>query len=49
MQNVLYRLSDTPGEIKWTGRKKGADNAAVFAELGLTDDQIAGLVEHGIV
>ena len=49
MQNVLYRLSETPGGIKWTGRKKGADNAAVFADLGLTDEQVAGLAEHGIV
>jgi crotonobetainyl-CoA:carnitine CoA-transferase CaiB-like acyl-CoA transferase len=49
MQNVLYRMSETPGEIKWTGRKKGADNDAVFSELGLTDEQVAGLREHGIV
>ena len=49
MQNVLYRLSDTPGGIKWTGRKKGADNDEVFAELGLTDEQVAGLREAGIV
>ena len=26
MQNVLFRMSDTPGEIRWTGRQ-GADNA----------------------
>lgn len=49
MQNVLYRLSDTPGAIKWTGRRKGADNAEVFAELGLTQDQIDGLHDAGIV
>jgi crotonobetainyl-CoA:carnitine CoA-transferase CaiB-like acyl-CoA transferase len=49
MQNVLYRMSETPGAIKWTGRKKGADNDTVFAELGLTDEQIAGLRDAGIV
>lgn len=49
MQNVLYRLSDTPGAIKWTGRRKGADNAEVFAELGLTQEQIDGLHDAGIV
>jgi crotonobetainyl-CoA:carnitine CoA-transferase CaiB-like acyl-CoA transferase len=49
MQNVLYRLSDTPGSIKWTGRRKGADNAEVFAELGLTQEQIDGLHDAGIV
>ena len=25
MQNVLFRLSDTPGAIRWTGRPHGAD------------------------
>jgi crotonobetainyl-CoA:carnitine CoA-transferase CaiB-like acyl-CoA transferase len=49
MQNVLYRMSETPGEIRWTGRAKGADNADVFAELGLTDEQVAGLRDHGII
>ena len=49
MQNVLYRLSETPGGINWTGRKMGADTNEVFAELGLTEEQIAGLRDAGIV
>ena len=49
MQNVLYRLSETPGGINWTGRKMGADTNEVFAELGLSEEQIAGLREAGIV
>ncbi len=49
MQNVWYRLSETPGGINWTGRKMGADTNEVFAELGLTEEQIAGLREAGIV
>ena len=49
IQNVLYRLSETPGGINWTGRKMGADTNEVFAELGLTEEQIAGLREAGIV
>ena len=49
MQNVLYRLSQTPGGINWTGRKMGADTDEVFAELGLTEEQIAGLREAGII
>ena len=32
MQNVLFRLSDTPGAIRWTGRPHGADTDAVLAE-----------------
>ena len=49
MQNVLYRLSQTPGGINWTGRKMGADTNEVFAELGLTEEQIAGLRDAGII
>jgi len=49
MQNVLYRLSQTPGGINWTGRKMGADTDEVFTELGLTEEQIAGLREAGII
>lgn len=25
-QNVIARLSATPGQVRWTGRKEGADN-----------------------
>jgi crotonobetainyl-CoA:carnitine CoA-transferase CaiB-like acyl-CoA transferase len=50
MQNVLYRLSDTPGRIRWTGRPHGADTREVLSELlGLSDDEIAGLAADGIV
>jgi crotonobetainyl-CoA:carnitine CoA-transferase CaiB-like acyl-CoA transferase len=49
MQNVLYRLSETPGAIKWTGRKKGQDSDDVLTELGLSDEQVAQLRTDGIV
>jgi crotonobetainyl-CoA:carnitine CoA-transferase CaiB-like acyl-CoA transferase len=50
MQNVLYRLSDTPGSIEWTGRPKGHDNADVLGGLlGLSESEIAELTERGIV
>jgi crotonobetainyl-CoA:carnitine CoA-transferase CaiB-like acyl-CoA transferase len=50
MQNVLYRLSDTPGRIRWTGRPHGADTREVLAELlGLTDDDLDGLAADGTV
>ena len=50
MQNVLYRLSDTPGRIRWTGRPHGADTREVLTELlGLSDDELAGLMASGIV
>jgi hypothetical protein len=50
MQNVLYRLSDTPGQIKWTGRLKGADSRAILrGELKLTDVEIDRLIELGVI
>jgi crotonobetainyl-CoA:carnitine CoA-transferase CaiB-like acyl-CoA transferase len=50
MQNVMFRLSDTPGAIKWTGKPRGADNAAVYSELlGLKTEQIQVLAEKGVL
>ncbi|NBE56964.1 CaiB/BaiF CoA transferase family protein, partial [Streptomyces boluensis] len=47
MQNVLFRLSSTPGGIRWAGRPHGADTDAVLAELGLADEEIAALRKAG--
>ena len=33
MQNVLYRLSESPGSIRWTGRKLGANTREVLEEF----------------
>jgi len=49
MQNVLFRLSETPGAIRWAGRPHGADTDAVLAGLGLTGAEIAGLRDAGAV
>lgn len=49
MQNVLFRLSSTPGAIRWAGRPHGADTADVLAELGLTRADLATLREEGAV
>ncbi len=49
MQNVLFRMSRTPGDIRWTGRPHGHDTAEVLGELGLTADEIAALRERGVV
>ena len=50
MQNVLYRMSRTPGSIRWTGRDKGADTYSILSgEVGLTDAQIEVLKEHAVV
>ncbi|MGW4555989.1 CaiB/BaiF CoA transferase family protein [Streptomyces sp. NPDC004365] len=47
MQNVLFRLSATPGEIRWAGRPHGADTEAILTELGLTGPEIAALAAEG--
>ncbi|MER7180822.1 CoA transferase [Streptomyces hyaluromycini] len=49
MQNVLFRLSATPGAIRWTGRPHGADTDEVLTELGLTPAQVRALREEGAV
>ncbi|GHF89722.1 CaiB/BaiF CoA transferase family protein [Streptomyces griseosporeus] len=49
MQNVLFRLSDTPGAIRWAGRAHGADTEAVLAELGLSAADVAALRAEGAV
>ncbi|MDN3020903.1 CoA transferase [Streptomyces sp. S.PB5] len=49
MQNVLFRLSATPGAIRWTGRPHGADTAEVLTELGLTKAELATLRQAGAV
>jgi crotonobetainyl-CoA:carnitine CoA-transferase CaiB-like acyl-CoA transferase len=47
MQNVVFRLSETPGSIRWAGRAHGADTESLLTELGVTD--IEGLRERGVV
>ncbi|MFD5451568.1 MULTISPECIES: CaiB/BaiF CoA transferase family protein [unclassified Streptomyces] len=49
MQNVLFRLSATPGAIRWAGRPHGADTEEVLTELGLTPADVKELREAGVV
>lgn len=49
MQNVLFRLSETPGAIRWPGRPHGADTDGVLTELGLTPAEIDALRAQGAV
>ncbi|GGO28568.1 CoA transferase [Microbispora rosea subsp. aerata] len=49
MQNVMFRLSQTPGRIRWTGRPHGADTDEILRGLGLTDAEIEALRAKGVV
>jgi crotonobetainyl-CoA:carnitine CoA-transferase CaiB-like acyl-CoA transferase len=49
MQNLLWRMSRTPGRIRFTGRALGADTDAVLGdELGLSAEELAELRERGV-
>ncbi|MGI9604779.1 MAG: CaiB/BaiF CoA transferase family protein [Acidimicrobiales bacterium] len=49
MQNVLFKLSETPGRIRHTGRAIGEDTDEILGELELTDDQLATLRTDGVI
>ncbi len=50
MQNVMFRMSDTPGEIRWAGRGLGEDNREVFGdELGMSQRELDELREKGVM
>jgi succinyl-CoA---D-citramalate CoA-transferase len=50
MQNVVPRLSETPGEVRWTGPALGQHNDEVYGGLlKLDQDERAGLRKRGIV
>lgn len=49
MQNVLFRLSETPGSVRWAGRALGQDNESVYDELGITRDQLAELKAKNVI
>ena len=50
MQNVLYRLTGSPGRIAWTGRPHGADTYRILHErLDIADDALRALAEDGVI
>jgi crotonobetainyl-CoA:carnitine CoA-transferase CaiB-like acyl-CoA transferase len=49
MQNVLFRLSETPGEVKWSGPQLGEHNEEVYGELGIDEERLEELAEKGVV
>lgn len=49
MHNVMWRMSETPGQIRFTGRELGADTDAVLTEAGVSVERLAQLRENGVV
>ncbi len=49
MQNVLFRLSGTPGAIRWAGRRLGADTESILSEMGIGAERRAELRRTGVV
>jgi crotonobetainyl-CoA:carnitine CoA-transferase CaiB-like acyl-CoA transferase len=50
MQNVVPRLSDTPGRVHWTGPGLGQHNAEVYGGvLGLSTAEQEALRDQGII
>lgn len=47
MQNVIFRMSETPGAIRWAGRGHGADTEDILREISVTD--IESLREKGVI
>lgn len=50
MQNVVPKLSDTPGAVRWVGPELGEHTDEVLSEvLGLDDDARAGLRARAVI
>jgi crotonobetainyl-CoA:carnitine CoA-transferase CaiB-like acyl-CoA transferase len=49
MQNVIFRLSETPGSIRWTGPALGAHNEEVYSRLGIDEQELIQLAEDGAI
>ncbi len=50
MQNVIPRLSDTPGKIRHPGPEIGEHNDEVYCgELGLSQEELDELRQEGVI
>ena len=49
MHNVMWRMSATPGRIRFTGRPPGADTDEVLTSLGYQAGDLARLREDGVI
>ncbi len=49
MQNVMWRMGGSPGRIRYTGRKHGADTDDVLREIGCSADEIESMRRDSVV
>jgi crotonobetainyl-CoA:carnitine CoA-transferase CaiB-like acyl-CoA transferase len=50
IQNVLFRMLDTPGAVRFAGRRLGQDTRRVLAErLGLSGERLDELAANGVI
>ncbi|MEO6943883.1 MAG: CoA transferase [Lacisediminihabitans sp.] len=50
MHNVMWRMSESPGQIRFTGRALGADTDTIMVdELGYTTEQVHAMREEGVL
>jgi len=49
MQNVLFRLSQTPGEVEWSGPGLGEHNEEVYGKMGLGKEELRELSEKEVL
>lgn len=50
LAGVVPKLSDTPGAIRWAGKKAGQDTVSFLkSRLHLSDERIAALAQAGVV
>jgi crotonobetainyl-CoA:carnitine CoA-transferase CaiB-like acyl-CoA transferase len=47
--NVMFRLSESPGRIRFTGRALGQDTDAILTDLGYTESDIAQLKKSEVI
>lgn len=47
--NVMWRMTDSPGRIRFTGRALGQDTDSVLAELGYDEEQIDQMRKNEVI